>query len=80
LKRKEAYSLLMELISLNLALPSLVTLKKNENGTFDLILEADYDVQALKNFIAKKDLALKIDEEKGFCVISEPICCLSLAK
>ena len=67
----------MELISLNLALPTLVTLKKNKYGAFDLVLEADYDVQALKDFIGEKNLALKIDEEKGFCVISNPICCLS---
>ena len=54
LERKEATALLMELVKLNLALPSLVSLKNNKRGKFDLVLKGDCDLIALKHFIAKK--------------------------
>jgi len=36
LQRKEAYRLLMDLIGMNLAIPSMATLKEKNHGNFDL--------------------------------------------
>ena len=72
LERSEAAALLKELIVLNLALPSLVDLKPNKHGKFALILKGDCDIQALRQFMAERKLAIEENKEKGYCIISKP--------
>jgi hypothetical protein len=72
LERSEAVTLCKELIVLNLAVPYLVDLEPNKHGKFDLILKGDYDIQALRQFIAERKLAMEEDKEKGHCIISKP--------
>ena len=76
LQRKEAFNLLMDLINLNLALPSLATLKESKPGDFNLVLKAIFDVQALKDYAASKNLFLELDEKRGLCVLSDSDRCL----
>ena len=73
LDRAEAVALLKELIALNMALPSYVTLNENkQNETFTLVLKGECDVKAMNKFIAGKNLAVKEDKEKGTCTIYKP--------
>jgi hypothetical protein len=72
LERKEATTLLMELLRLNLSIPSIVNLKEDKKGNFDLVLKADCDTEKLKEFIAQKGLTIEENKEKNYCVISRP--------
>ena len=72
MKREEAVALLKELIMLNLAMPSVVDLERNNHGRFDLIINADCNLPALRQFIAEKKFVLVEDKQKGYCVISKP--------
>jgi len=71
LDRKEAVTLLKELIVLELALPSLVSFQENRLGKFDLIIKADCISQQFIRFIAEKKLVLSANKERGYCIISE---------
>lgn len=72
LERKEATSLLKEIIGLNLLLPSLIDLEPNKHGKFDLLFKGDCDTQAFKQFIADRKLCVSEDTKKGYFVISKP--------
>ena len=72
LDRAEAVSLLKELISLHLVQPSLISIEKNNRGTFSLIMKVDGDLQGIRKLIAEKNLAIEEDEEKGYFIIFEP--------
>ena len=72
MERREAVALLKELVSNNLAIPSLVALKENRRGKFELFLKCDCDLPLLRQFLAEKNLMLTEDKEKGSCVISKP--------
>jgi len=72
LERKEATATLKELLGNGFCLPSLVSLKENTRGKFDLILKGDCDSQALKQFIERKNLMVKEDAKKGYWIISSP--------
>jgi len=63
----------MDLISLNLVLPSMAALKENKHGNFDLVLKGDCDTQALTNFIAERSLTLEVDKGNVFYIISKSI-------
>lgn len=71
MERKEAVALLKELVDSNLAQPSLIALKENKRGKFDLVIKGDYDTQVITKFLAKKNLALKEGKEEGYCIISK---------
>lgn len=58
MERKEAIALLKELSSNHLVQPSLVVLKENKDGTFDLAIKGDYNAMAIKVFISDKKLVL----------------------
>jgi hypothetical protein len=70
LQRKEAVSLLKQLIERELVQPSFVSLEKNKQGGFDLVLKVDCDLQPLKKFLSENNLAVR--EEKGYCAIYKP--------
>lgn len=72
MERKEAISLLKELVEGNLAQPSLVVLRENKRGTFDLVMKAECDTLALKKFIAGKNLSVRENEKAGYCIIFKP--------
>ncbi len=72
MQRKEAISLLKELIDANLVQPSFVHLKENQHGHFDLIIKGYCDPIEIRQLIAKKDLGLLVDKEKDICKIYKP--------
>ena len=72
MERKQAIGLLKEIVAQNLVRPSLVALTVNKHNKFDLMLKGDCDVQELREFVGEKALAVKEDEEKGFCIIYKP--------
>jgi hypothetical protein len=73
LNRQEAIDLLREIASQNFFQPSLVTIEKNEHGTFSLILKANDKLMEIRAFLAnKKDLMLFEDKETGISTIYEP--------
>ena len=72
MERKEAVALLKEIVTNNLAQPSFASIEKNKRGTFSLIIKNEYDLQALKQFITEKNLALKENTEEGYFVIYKP--------
>lgn len=69
LDRAEAVSLLKELITLGLILPSFVSVEKNERGAFSLTMKTNGDVAELRAFLADKELMLSEDNERGTCTI-----------
>jgi hypothetical protein len=71
-ERKEAVALIRELIRLNLAHPSFIDIEKNERGTYSIVLKANGDVNQIRAFLAKTDLLLLEDMEKGTCTIYKP--------
>jgi hypothetical protein len=62
-------ALLKELIDNNLARPSVVMLKKNKRGKFELHMKDECDTEAIREFVHKKKLEIKKDTEKGYCII-----------
>jgi hypothetical protein len=72
LDRAEAVALLKEIISLHLVQPSLISIEKNPRGGFSLIMKIDGDLQGIRKFIAKKNLAIEEDKKKGYFIIFEP--------
>jgi hypothetical protein len=70
MERHEVASLLRELVSEGIALPSIAALRENKQGKFDLIINGDCDTQPLREFVAKRNLIVTLNEEKGFCIIS----------
>jgi hypothetical protein len=72
LDRQEAVALLKELITLNLALPTVVFLQENKRGKFDLVIKADCNSPQLTKFIAEKNFVLSENKENSYCIISKP--------
>ena len=72
MERKEAVALIRELIRLNLAHLSFIDIEKNERGTYRIELKANGDVNQIRAFLAKTDLVLLEDVEKGACAIYRP--------
>ena len=70
--RGEAIALIRKLIELDLAHPSFVSLEKNSQGSFDLTMKADGNLNEIRAFIANKDLIIYEDKEKGTCTICKP--------
>jgi hypothetical protein len=71
LDRKEAVALLKQLAALKLIQPFLVALKENRHGKFDLIVKGDCDIQGLRDFVSERNLMLKEDVKKGYCIIAK---------
>jgi len=72
LERDEAISLLRELGSLGLVVPSMVSLEKNRSGRFSLVFKDHCDSKAMEQFVAKKHLAIIMDSLSGLCKIYKP--------
>jgi len=72
LERKEALTLLKDLIQLNITVPSIVALKENNLGKFELMLKDHCDNEILKKFVAGKSLALKEVNERDIVTIYKP--------
>jgi hypothetical protein len=69
LQRRESTALIKELVGDGLVIPSLVVLKENNRGKFDLVLRGDCDLPAIRQFISEKNLLLDEDKEQGFFTI-----------
>ena len=72
MERKEAIALLKQLAVANLVEPFMVALKKNNNGRFEIIMKVECDIQELKQFADKRNLMLKENTKKGYCIIFKP--------
>jgi hypothetical protein len=72
LDRHEAVALIKELIGLNLVQPHFISLRENSHAKYDLVVVGNCSSLVLKNFLAQKNLAIKDDSNKGFCVIFKP--------
>jgi hypothetical protein len=72
LERIEAVALLKELASLNLVIPSIVSIDKNKEGTFSLTIKTNSNLLGIRAFLADKNLILFEDTEKGTCTIYTP--------
>ena len=72
MERREVVAIVKELVGSNIARFSLVFLKENKRGKFDLVVKGDFAPQTLKQFISENNLLLHEDTEKGYCVISKP--------
>ncbi len=71
MEREEALALLKELVVNKLSQPSFISIEKNQDGTFDLIMKDDYSSNELKQLAAEKHLVVEVNE-KGYCVIRKP--------
>ena len=69
MERKEAVALLREVIGNNLAQPTIVSIEKNQNGSFNLVMKDDCNNRALRRFVAQKNLIAEVDKKKGYFVI-----------
>jgi hypothetical protein len=72
LNRKEAVGILKEMVTLNLIQPSFVSIDKNKEGTYNLVIKTDGKLDEVRAFLAVKDLILSINNEKGTCTIYKP--------
>ena len=72
MERHEAVAVLKEIISGKLGVPSVVVLERNKRGKFDLILKGECNPEAMKRFVAERNLGFKEDKEKGYCAIFKP--------
>jgi len=72
LERKEALSILREMLDYCLSSTKFVSLIVNRREGFGLMIKSSYDKKALREFIAKRNLKLKIDFKKGLLFISKP--------
>jgi len=70
--RKEAIALIRKLIELDLAQPSFVSIEKNSQGTFNLTMKLNNNINEIKAFVAEKDLIIYEDRERGTCTIRKP--------
>jgi hypothetical protein len=69
LNRAEAIALLKETVTLNLIQPSFVSVDKNKEGTFNVVMKVDGDLTQIRAFLPDKDLILSEDKEKGTVTI-----------
>jgi hypothetical protein len=65
LDRVEAVALLKQMITLGLILPSFVSVEKNSNNGFNLVLKSEGDLLEVRAFLSNKNLVLFEDKEKG---------------
>jgi hypothetical protein len=65
LDRVEAVALLKQMITLGLILPSFVSVEKNSNSGFSLVLKSEGDLLEVRAFLSGKNLMLFEDKEKG---------------
>lgn len=63
--------LLRDLIALNLAHPSFISVGANDHGTYDLVLKNHHDAVAIRAFLADKNLIL-CEGKEGMCRIYKP--------
>ena len=69
--RAEAVALLKQLVALNLALPTYVTLDE-KNGVFTIVLKGECNIQAMNDFVAEKNLSIKMDKSNCTYTIYKP--------
>ena len=72
LDRHEAVALLKELNGLNIIQPSFVTIEKSKQGGFVIVIKGEYDIRALKELVAEKNLAIETNKGKDTITIYEP--------
>ena len=72
MERREAVALLKELVSNNLAIPSLVALKENRRGKFEVFFKGNCDFPLLRQFLAEKKSDSTENKEKSSRIISKP--------
>ena len=72
LDREEAVALIRKLVELNLAQPSFVSIEKNSQGTFNLTMKPNGNINAIRAFVADKDLIIYENKERGTCTIRKP--------
>jgi len=72
LDRHEAVAILNELNGLNICQPFFVAIGKSKQGSFVLVIKGDFDIRALKEFVAEKNLAIETDKGKDTITIFEP--------
>jgi len=72
LDRVEAMVLLKELVFLNLAEPSLVSIEQREPKHYQIQIKNNFNSQKLQEYIQKNDLVIEEDKEKRYLVISRP--------
>jgi hypothetical protein len=72
LERKEATAILKEIIDLNPDFLSFVTLIKNDQGKFDIVIKGDCDLTELKSILAERKLKIEENMEEGYYTIFKP--------
>jgi len=72
LDRQEAIALLKELTDLKIIQPSFVAIEKNKQSGFVVIIKGDCDIQALKELVAERNLAIETEKGKDTITIFEP--------
>ena len=70
--RAEAVKLLKEMVILGLVLPSFVSIDKNKQGGFILVMNSNGSVLGIRAFLSDKDLVIFEDKEKGTWTIYKP--------
>jgi hypothetical protein len=70
--RADAIALLKELTNEGLVNPQMISIGKNEKGTFSLMLKPNGHINAVRKIAAAKGLAVNEDKEKGYCTIYKP--------
>jgi len=60
------------MVALNIVHHLLVSLKEKKRGDFDLVLNLDCEIEALRLFVADKKLVMEENVEKCACTVSKP--------
>ena len=72
MNREEADAIKKELISLNLANPTFISVAKNNNGKYQILMKTDGNVNLIRAFLSNKKLILNEDRDNDTCTIYEP--------
>lgn len=67
--RTEAVALFRELVTANLVVPAIVSIGKNDLGTFSLTMKLNGNAQAVRDFIAGKGFICE-EDINGYCIVS----------
>ena len=70
--RKEAATVLLELIDSHLVDPTYIDVKLRKPEQYQIRIESSYDPQGIKEYAEKNNLAIEQDKEQKYLFIYKP--------
>jgi hypothetical protein len=72
LDRKEATTMLLELIDSHLVDPTCIDIKLRKPEHYQVQIESNYDTEEIKEYAEKHNLAIEQDKEQKYLFIYKP--------